>query len=61
MTISCEEALKILHEDFADSDAVGVRRAVAFLRGEDETDDALQAEVMGFIRTFIDQVWEEDR
>lgn len=50
-----------MHEDFADSDAVGVRRAVAFLRGEDETDDALQAEVMGFIRTFIDQVWEEDR
>ena len=57
----CEEALNVLREDFADPDAVGVRRAVAFLRGEGETDDALQAEVMGFIGTFIDLVSEEDR
>jgi hypothetical protein len=57
----CEEALNVLREDFAESDAVGVRRAVAFLRGEGETDDVLKAEVVGFVGTFIALVSEENR
>ena len=49
----CETALKILREDFAETDAVGVRRAVAFLRGENETDELLQTEIIGFIESFL--------
>ena len=52
----CETALKILREDFAETNAVGVRRVVAFLLGEGETDDALQTEVVGFVKTFLSSV-----
>lgn len=49
----CETALQILREDFAETNHVGVRRAVAFLRGEGETDELVQAEVVGFIQSFL--------
>lgn len=52
----CETALKILREDFAETNAVGVRRVAAFLFGEGETDDALQGEAVGFIETFLTSV-----
>lgn len=49
----CDAALNILREDFAASEKVGVRRATAFLRGAGVADDALQAEVAGFIGGFL--------
>ncbi len=49
----CETCLKILREDFAEINSVGVRRVAAFLLGEGATDDALQAEVVGFIESFL--------
>lgn len=49
----CETSLQILREDFAETNAVGVRRVVAFLLGEGTTDDVLQAEVVGFIESFL--------
>lgn len=52
----CETCLKILREDFVETNAVGVRRVIAFLLGEGTTDDALQAEVAGFIGSFLASV-----
>jgi hypothetical protein len=52
----CDKALEILREDFAEPNSVGVRRTVAFLRGEGETDEVLQAEVVGFIESFLASV-----
>lgn len=48
----CADALNILREDFMEPDAVGVRRAVAFLRGEGETDDVTANGSCRFCRDF---------
>ena len=50
----CDSAVKILREDFIETDAVGVRRAVEFIRGEGETDRVLQSEITGFVQAFLD-------
>ncbi|MGD9629238.1 MAG: hypothetical protein AB7V18_08335 [Pyrinomonadaceae bacterium] len=52
----CETCLGILREDFAETDSVGVRRVAAFMLGEGMTDDALQAEVVGYIDSFLESV-----
>lgn len=52
----CETCLRILREDFVETDSVGVRRVAAFILGEGMTDDALQAEVAGFIESFLESV-----
>lgn len=51
----CEKALDILRQDFFDPRSVGAMRATAFLRGEGVTDDELQADVVGFVRSFVDR------
>lgn len=51
---NCERALRILRENFLRIDAVGVIRAMKFLRGEDAEDEELQAEVMGFVNRFVE-------
>ena len=49
-----ERALQILSEDFTGSaEAIGIIRASEFLRGEGERDEALQAEISGFIGDFL--------
>ncbi len=50
----CERALSILRNDFLKIDAVGASRAAKFLLGEDAEDDDLQAEVIGFINSFLE-------
>jgi hypothetical protein len=51
----CDRALTILRENFLRPDALGVKRAVNFLLGDDESDDDLQAEVVGFVSRFLDK------
>jgi predicted nucleotidyltransferase len=51
---ACEEALDILRRDFLDPGSVGARRATEFLRGKGVTDDELQADVAGFVQSFVD-------
>lgn len=51
----CDEALEVIRADFLDPESVGVRRVVAFLHGEGQSDDALQTEVVGFIQDFVDR------
>ena len=50
----CDRALTILKENFLKDDAVGVKRAETFLRGEDASDDDLRAEVVGFVSRFVE-------
>lgn len=50
----CERALTILKENFLKNDAVGVKRAVHFLLGENVSDEDLQREVVGFISRFVE-------
>jgi hypothetical protein len=47
-----EKAIKILREDFTDSDSVGAVRVARFITGD--PDDAIQAEVAGFARNLVD-------
>jgi len=47
-----KEAIRILKEDFAGSDSVGAVRAARFITGG--TDEAIQAEVAGFVRDLLD-------
>lgn len=49
----CDRALKILREDFTGAEAIGVVRAAEFSLGEGERDEALQAEIAGFIGDFL--------
>jgi len=52
-----ERALQILREDFTGSaEAIGIIRASEFLRGEGERDEALQAEISGFVGDFLRSV-----
>lgn len=55
----CEKTLEILREDFSEENSLGVRRAVAFLRGEGAIDKVLQTEVVGFIESFLEAVANE--
>ncbi len=50
----CREAIDIVRRDFLDVRSVGVMRATAFIRGEGVSDDQLQADVAGFLRSFIE-------
>ena len=52
----CERALTVLKENFLKNEAVGVKRAVRFILGEEAEDEDLQAEVVGFVSRFIDNV-----
>ena len=47
-----KEAIRILKEDFAGNDSVGAVRAARFITGG--TDEAIQAEVAGFVRDLLD-------
>ena len=47
-----KEATKILNEDFTSNDSVGAVRAARFITGG--TDEAIQAEVAGFVRNLLD-------
>lgn len=47
-----KEAVKILIEDFTSNDSVGAVRVARFIT--DSTDEAIQAEVAGFVRNLID-------
>lgn len=49
----CDEALEVLRANFLDPESVGVKRVVAFLLGEGQSDESLQAEVVGFVQAFI--------
>jgi hypothetical protein len=51
----CDKALEIIRADSLDPESVGVKRVAAFVLGEDQTDDALQAEVAGFMQAFVDR------
>jgi predicted nucleotidyltransferase len=53
---NCQKAITILKNDFTVVDSVGVLRAIRFLIGEDETDEAKQAEVVGFIESFLNEI-----
>ena len=46
-------AVRTLDEDFRDHDAIGPRRAAAFLNGG-EPDDEIQADVVGFVTRLLD-------
>jgi len=48
------EALDIVRRDFLDVRSVGVMRATAFIRGEGILDDDLQADIAGFLGSFIE-------
>ena len=52
------ESLRILREDFADSDSVGAVRVARFLA--DSIDEAIQADVAGFTRALLDLINKED-
>lgn len=52
--LTCEDALAVLRRDFLDPDGLGPRRVAAFLRGEQQVDDELQADVAGFVGSFVD-------
>ncbi len=47
-----KDAIKILSEDFTGNDSVGAVRVARFITGS--TDEAIQAEVAGFVRNLID-------
>ncbi|MFO7557335.1 MAG: hypothetical protein R6X10_00780 [Desulfobacterales bacterium] len=47
-----KEAIKILSEDFAGNDSVGAVRVARFITGG--TDEAIQAEVAGFVHDLLD-------
>ena len=47
-----KEAIKILSEDFTGNDSVGAVRVARFIT--DSTDEAIQADVAGFVRNLID-------
>jgi hypothetical protein len=47
-----KEAIKILKEDFTDNDSVGAVRVARFITGG--TDEAIQAEVAGFVHDLLD-------
>jgi len=47
-----KEAIKILDEDFTSNDSVGAVRVARFITGG--TDEAIQAEVAGFVRNLLD-------
>lgn len=49
-----QKALVILREDFLDPEAVGPRRVAEFLLGK--PDDAIQADVVGFVSLLLDEV-----
>jgi len=53
-----KESLRILREDFADSDSVGAVRVARFLTGS--IDEAIQANVAGFTRALLDLINKED-
>jgi hypothetical protein len=53
-----KESLRILREDFADSDSVGAVRVARFLT--DSIDEAIQADVAGFTRALLDLINKED-
>ncbi|WP_434385205.1 hypothetical protein [Melittangium boletus] len=50
----CTQALSILRQDFMEHDATGPMRVAHFLEGA--PDDAIQADVVGFVRMFLEQV-----
>jgi hypothetical protein len=50
----CREAIDIVRRDFLDVRSVGVMRATAFIRGEGVSDDQLQADITGFLGSFIE-------
>ena len=47
-----KEAIKILNDDFTSNDSVGAVRVARFITGG--TDEAIQAEVAGFVRDLLD-------
>jgi len=47
-----KEAIKILNEDFTSNDSVGTVRVARFITGG--TDEAIQAEMAGFVRNLLD-------
>jgi len=47
-----KEAIKILNEDFTGNDGVGAVRVARFITGS--TDEAIQAEVVGFVHDLLD-------
>jgi len=51
---SAVEAIDIVRRDFTVHDSVGARRVAEFITGN--VDDDIQASVVGFIRTFLDQL-----
>jgi hypothetical protein len=53
------EALEILRRDFLDHGGVGPIRAAQFLRGS--TDDAIQADVVGFVTQLIEACHDRPR
>ena len=50
----CTEALSVLRQDFMEHDATGPMRVAHFLKGA--PDDDIQADVVGFVDTFLNQV-----
>jgi predicted nucleotidyltransferase len=53
---NCEKAIEILKDNFTELESVGVLRAVRFLIGENETDEAKQTEVVGFVEGFLNAI-----
>lgn len=49
-----QRALEILKRDFSEPDAVGPMRVAAFVTGD--RDDALQADVVGFVAQLLDKI-----
>ena len=49
-----QRALEILRRDFSEPEAVGPMRVAAFVTGG--KDDALQADVVGFVARLLDKV-----
>lgn len=49
-----KEAIKILKEDFTGNDSVGAVRVARFITGS--TDETIQADVVGFVRSLLDLI-----
>jgi len=49
-----KEAIKILKEDFTGNDSVGAVRVARFITGS--TDETIQADVAGFVRSLLDSI-----